>query len=181
MLTRDIINDELTGAYNKRFMYDMLEKLIDLEKNNNGQLGIVIAELLDLKNINVLYGHNAGNEILQQTATLLQRYTRPSDILARYDNDAFGIIMPHTNTATVIEQAEMLGKLINKNAFINHSIKKRIPIKTSIGISIFPDHATETYPLIEAAKKALCQAKNKGANSIVLFNKETDSSNNASF
>lgn len=155
MLPEDTTTDELTGVCDRSFMFDILEKLIYLEKSNNSQLGIIIAELSDIKGINDLYGYNAGIRILQQTAMLIQRNIRPIDILARYDGNTFGIILPHTNKTTILEQAEIIEKLINRNVFSNITTKKNMSVKTRIGVSIFPDHAKEPYSLIEAAKKAL--------------------------
>ncbi|MBM4053128.1 MAG: GGDEF domain-containing protein [Planctomycetes bacterium] len=180
MLTNDITIDELTGVYNKSFMFEILEKLIDLEKNDNGQLGIIIAELFDLKGINDLYGFNVGSKVIQQTAMLIQRNIRPTDILARYNANAFGIILPHTDKTKVFEQAEIIEKSINRNVVNNIPLKKNITVKTRIGISIFPDHATEPCSLIEAATKSLSQAKNERNSTSVLFNGEFDRLNKVS-
>lgn len=159
---RAAITDSLTGAYNRRFFDEMLKKQIALAKRRNEPLGLILADLDHFKNINDTYGHIAGDQALQQIASIMKNSIRSSDILSRYGGEEFVIIMPSIDISNAIKKAEGLRRHIESFQFQIGSAGQPPQITISIGVSSFPDHGTEYETLIAAADLALYKAKKEG-------------------
>ncbi|MCC7213083.1 MAG: diguanylate cyclase [Candidatus Brocadia sp.] len=163
---RAAITDSLTGAYNRRFFDEMLKKQIALAKRRNEPLGLILADLDHFKNINDTYGHIAGDQALQQIASIMKNSIRSSDILSRYGGEEFVIIMPSIDISNAIKKAEGLRRHIESFQFQIGSAGQPPQITISIGVSSFPDHGTEYETLIAAADLALYKAKKGGRNRV---------------
>lgn len=163
---RAAITDSLTGAYNRRFFDEMLKKQIALAKRRNEPLGLILADLDHFKNINDTYGHIAGDQALQQIASIMKNSIRSSDILSRYGGEEFVIIMPSIDISNAIKKAEGLRRHVESFQFQIGSAGQPPQITISIGVSSFPDHGTEYETLIAAADLALYKAKKGGRNRV---------------
>ena len=87
------ITDELTGIYNRKGFYTLASHLLKLAKRNKQGIFLLYADLDDMKEINDNYGHKEGDLMLIETANLLSRYYRESDIIARFGGDEF-VVFP---------------------------------------------------------------------------------------
>ena len=97
-------HDKLTGLYNRRFFEEELERL---DTKRQLPLGIIMADINDLKITNDSLGHQKGDELLVKTANLLKKVIRDEDILARWGGDEYAIVLPNTSkqeTKKVIER-----------------------------------------------------------------------------
>jgi len=90
--------DELTGAGNQSFLMKSLKAHLLEASTRRGGICLAIVELRELTEINSTYGEFVTNEILISQHRRLRRAVRPTDIVARLDNNTFGIIMHHTRT-----------------------------------------------------------------------------------
>lgn len=104
-------HDSLTGLYNRRFFEKELAKL-DVESNL--PLSIVMADANGLKLTNDVFGHAAGDELLQMAAETMKKVCREDDIIARWGGDEFIIIMPKTEYSKAAENAVRIKELFSK-------------------------------------------------------------------
>ena len=124
--------DALTGLYNRSFLDRILEIEIPRVKRYNHSISLLMLDLCDFKHFNDTYGHQFGDYILRETASLLQAHVRRPDIVVRYGGDEFVVLMVNTSH----EQALLVKNRIEQ-AFIERNrmqTDERALIKISIGL-----------------------------------------------
>ncbi len=97
LLHRQATTDELTGLANRRALFKQLNSEWQRAARSGGFLSLVMLDLDFFKNYNDSFGHQAGDAVLQKTATILQQQTRAGDLVARYGGEEFAIILPATS------------------------------------------------------------------------------------
>jgi GGDEF domain-containing protein len=90
------IIDGLTGANNKRFLLESLEREIPRARRHQRPLSLTMLDIDFFKSVNDNYGHLAGDYVLKELANLIRSRLRPDDILARYGGEEFSIALPET-------------------------------------------------------------------------------------
>lgn len=157
--------DSLTGLFNKRYFIDTLTKGFKSTMRYQTPISLIMIDLDNFKAINDRFGHQAGDMVLREMASLLIRSLREIDIPARYGGDEMAIILPET----IIEQAFFVAKRI-KRLIEEHPIKfgeDFIKVTASLGISSCPNSMIKTVEdMIATADKALYDAKRYGRNRI---------------
>ena len=93
-------HDALTGLHNRRFIE---ESISSLDKEENLPISIIMGDVNGLKLTNDVFGHKAGDIMLQNVADLLKKHCREDDLLARWGGDEFVIFMPRTSLSTAEE------------------------------------------------------------------------------
>ncbi|MFK5985218.1 MAG: diguanylate cyclase [Pseudomonadota bacterium] len=159
--------DILTNLPNRRFFMKQLEKALKNAQLKQTQLAILFIDLDNFKKINDELGHQIGDEVLSITAKRLKRIIRKNDLLARLGGDEFVILVESLKKA---ENAALLAQNIINNQ--NHTINIKhhhIKIKSSIGISIYPNHGGCIEVLLNNADRAMYQAKQFGRNTFCLY------------
>jgi diguanylate cyclase (GGDEF)-like protein len=117
------------------------------------------------KEINDKFGHQAGDLVLQTVGKLLQNQIRLYNTACRFGGEEFLIVMVDILREDAIKRAELLRKIIEKLDIVYHG--ELLPtITVSIGLSTFPENASNSQMLIELADKALYQAKDAGRNRV---------------
>ena len=89
--------DWLTGLYNRRYFEETLSHHVEAATRYNRELSMVLFDIDRFKQINDTQGHEAGDEVLRQFATLLDSTARKADIVCRFGGDEFAVILPETN------------------------------------------------------------------------------------
>lgn len=107
-LKQKAIIDPLTGLYNRRHLFDELEKMFNLHRRHKQQYCFVILDIDHFKNVNDTYGHQAGDFVLSQFASLLKDRLRHTDLLARYGGEEFVAIL---NEVSLAEAAQTINQL----------------------------------------------------------------------
>ncbi len=158
------VTDPLTGMYNRRYIVDHLDRELKQSKRTNQPLSIIMADLDNFKNYNDRFGHIAGDEALKELGGLLAYSIRETDVVARYGGEEFLIFLNHTDKAGAIKAAEKLRLAVGERIFDLRGEKTRITI--SLGVSSSPEDGTSFDELVEAADKALYDAKDKGRNRV---------------
>lgn len=164
---RRALIDELTGAYNRRFLEETLAKLVVPDDRRRGHvLSLLVIDLDHFKKINDTYGHQVGDQVLKTIAQTLHRTLKESDVLARYGGEEFIVVLPRTDTAGAVAVAERL-----RTAVAGLSLRKLAPVAPervtiSVGVATYPVHATTVAELIHAADEALYQSKSQGRNRV---------------
>ncbi|KXF77009.1 diguanylate phosphodiesterase [Paramesorhizobium deserti] len=161
-------HDMLTGLPNRRSFAARLDQLIattDIRGEN--RVALLCLDLDRFKEVNDLFGHAAGDEILQKMATIVSRLLSSEDMLARLGGDEFAIIVPGvTSTAAISRLAEnILDALKAENA----NSPARSVVSSSIGIAIYPEDGADRETLLSHADTALYRSKAEGRNTYRFF------------
>lgn len=152
--------DELTGAGNQPFLMKNLKAHLLEASTRRGGVCLAIVELRELEEINASYGEYITNEIMISQHRRLRRAIRPTDVVARLDNNLFGIIMHHTKTRDYKPAAiERILTVINNRAY--KTSVGNLTISGCIGVHYY--HGDEAIisaeEMIRQANKKLDQAR----------------------
>lgn len=165
-LREQSIRDPLTGAYNRRYLDETLEREFKRAERERKPLTIAIMDLDNFKSINDTYGHRAGDLALQRITEFLSTHTRASDIVCRYGGEEFVVVMPGVGLEAAFPRVDNWRQTLENLAIV--SPKGVFHVTTSIGVSIYPLHAASADDLLHAADDALYAAKGTGKNRVFL-------------
>ncbi|MBI5872844.1 MAG: diguanylate cyclase [Candidatus Omnitrophica bacterium] len=152
------ILDGLTGVYNHRHLYEVLDREIARARRYPQHLSLIMADVDNFKKYNDANGHMAGDELLRGMTNLFVRAIRSLDMVFRYGGEEFVILLIETDKKGATLAAERILNLVRLS----------LPATISMGISDYPADATERDVLVDRADKALYQAKTTGKNKVVL-------------
>jgi diguanylate cyclase (GGDEF)-like protein/PAS domain S-box-containing protein len=158
------IRDSLTGLFNRRYLDETLERELARAAREQVPVSAVMMDIDHFKAFNDMYGHEAGDDVLQALGQLLRAQTRTGDIACRYGGEEFVIIMPGTSCAVAIRRAEQW-----RVAFESISIAHQgqlLHTTFSGGVATFPDHGATADEVMRAADLALYASKASGRNCI---------------
>jgi diguanylate cyclase (GGDEF)-like protein len=167
-LHEQAIHDSLTGVYNRRFLEEALNREMPRCIEQNHLLCIVMMDVDHFKEVNDIYGHKAGDLVLQELADKIKHAIRGNDLACRYGGDEFVIILPDMTSDIAWERAEQIRQDIEVME-IKYKVAV-LKVTVSLGISVFPDHGSSTDLLMRAADKALYYSKQEGRNRVTIFN-----------
>lgn len=152
--------DPLTSSGNRRALDLKLSEVITNQHREAYTVCLILIDLDKFKDINDIYGHEIGDQILINTCELITSNTRVLDSLYRYGGDEFIITPLNMSLNTAKKLAEKIRDIIEKHNFVND-----IKLTLSIGVAEYkPDDTPESW--ISRADTALYKAKNSGRNSV---------------
>src|SRR6056297_1919197 len=91
-------HDQLTGLYNRRYFEDTIARL---DRSRKLPIGIITADIDNLKQINDLYGHNIGDKYIKKTAKVIYSSVREEDIVSRIGGDEFAVVLPEVKRTDI--------------------------------------------------------------------------------
>ncbi len=159
-----IVKDGLTQLYTHTYFATSLERMMYSCKRYNSELGIVLLDIDDFKQVNDTYGHVAGDNVLRLLAEILQKSIRKSDIAARYGGEEFAILVPHTNLEDTKMTAERLRAEVEK-AVIKDK-KTDITVTISLGLTMLKQEDEEITDIVIRTDDALYESKRNGKNRV---------------
>lgn len=173
----EALYDPLTGLPNRRFLLDAIQTVMAGAREQNKKFALLFLDLDGFKLINDSLGHPVGDALLVQLASCLRSWIRKGDTLARLGGDEFMLILKDLNdTADAALVAEnLLGAISAPFQVKGHELA----IGASIGISIFPDNATDAEELMQQADSAMYAAKREGKNRVMNYTPKIGSEVNA--
>lgn len=161
-LRRLSTTDDLTGAYNYRYLLDGLQREIRRAGRFQQVFSVVMLDVDHLKEYNDVHGHLAGSRLLASFARIVQGQLRSVDTMAKYGGDEFVVILPQTGKQGAGVVADRIRLAIESHTFPGEVRK----ITTSLGISSFPEDGDQTETLLGRADQALYRAKKTGRNRV---------------
>ena len=153
------MHDGLTSLPNRIHFQNNLNQAIYIAKRNKYKIAILFLDLNKFKEINDKLGHEAGDQLLKETAKRLKECIREEDTVARLGGDEFAILLPEIKNSK--DTLKIVRKVLHKTSEKFCIGKKNIIPSISIGISIYPDHGEDTDTLVKLADKAMYHAKQK--------------------
>ena len=154
--------DILTGLPNRQSFYEGLNGALAQAYQGLGKVAVMFLDLDGFKAVNDNLGHDAGDMLLKQVAQRLQKCVRGTDIVARLGGDEFTIILTSVNG--VDDVAAVAQKVIDAVSPPYQLGGQVGNVTTSIGISMYPEHATTSVDMIKYADNAMFEAKDSGKN-----------------
>lgn len=162
MLKKLASRDQLTGLYNRHYLYGVADKLIQESYRYDYPFSVLYIDLDHFKIINDTYGHSAGDVVLQSVATLLLKTFRGVDTPVRLGGEEFLVLLPHCEGKHAVARAETLLsqiRVLRPNSIV---------FTASIGISQTPRNIQiGAQELFAAADEAVYAAKSLGRNCVV--------------
>ena len=155
--------DSLTGLHNFSYISERLDIEIERSKRFGTPLSCLMIDLDNLKTVNDVHGHLAGNLVISYVAKCIQKEIRVIDTPSRYGGDEFFVILPVTPVAGARVVAERIRKKIMEGALSYHGMVLKPTV--SIGVGTFPSACVyDADSLVAAADHALYHAKTIGKN-----------------
>ncbi len=162
------IRDELTRAYVRKYVMDRFFESIIRASKYNMPLAFLMIDIDDFKKCNDIYGHLVGDAVLKEVASRIIKAAREIDLVGRYGGEEFCVILMDTDRDGAYRAGERICQIVSSSPIVAYN--DTINITVSIGAASFPEDGNDPYSIIEAADRALYDAKASGKNKIMLFN-----------
>lgn len=163
-------HDMLTELPNRSLFSDRLNQALAIAKRNQEKLAILFLDLDNLKTVNDVNGHNAGDILLKEVASRMRSVVRESDTVGRLGGDEFVILLPGVETeAQAIQVAEKVRQSLVAPI---EADGQQLFTSASIGVALYPDNGSNEADLMNNADVAMYEAKSSGRNAIKVYGKE---------
>lgn len=157
-LSRLARRDHLTGLANRMVFEEELDKTLKNAKRYKRSGAILYIDLDDFKQINDVFGHNAGDAVLKEVARTLGVHTRETDVISRLGGDEFAVILQEVSEKGARQKADAVRTAIN-SACITHE-NKQIAIRGSVGLQTFSGvEDIDRHNLLDAADRQMYRVK----------------------
>ena len=167
LFQRLALRDVLTGILNRRAVLEQFSKELERARRDASYLAVAMVDIDHFKQINDVYGHLAGDEVICHCVNQLTQRIRESDSIGRYGGEEFLVLLPHTSPEHAVAVLDQLRASVAESParFGEASISLRI----SIGVCcVVPNEDDTTASLLARADAALYDAKGLGRNTLCL-------------
>jgi diguanylate cyclase (GGDEF)-like protein len=161
--------DGLTGLPNKRAATDALQRLFAQANRGKAHLAVLMLDLDHFKQVNDQYSHQVGDQVLANVGAVLRTALRDDDFVGRNGGEEFVVLLPDTDLPAARSIAERIRVAIAEIAVPGTGAS----VTVSIGVAVFPDHASTPGRLERLADAALYVAKREGRNRVQLAERTT--------
>jgi two-component system, cell cycle response regulator len=161
------LTDELTGLYNRRYLFAHLDELIVRVNGDGIGAALLLFDIDHFKRVNDSHGHAAGDELLRQIARRALGSVRSADLVARLGGEEFVVVMPDAELAVAAAVAERLRAAVAEHPFVVAPEAIARPVTISIGVTVAIPGDDEREHLLKRADDALYAAKSAGRNRVV--------------
>jgi diguanylate cyclase (GGDEF)-like protein/PAS domain S-box-containing protein len=166
--------DDLTGLANRVMFFEHLGQFLSTSQRYNLHAVVFFIDLDRFKAVNDNLGHDAGDELLKETAKRLLAITRKGDIVARLSGDEFAVLLLNekSHEQAIYSASLIANKIIEKLSEVFSIQRREVFIGSSIGISIYPEDGELAEVLIKNADIAMYEAKHRGRNNYQFYKKD---------
>lgn len=159
-LRNQAMRDELTGLQNRRFLEEMLPRLVAHAERRGAAIAVLMLDLDHFKQVNDRYGHATGDAVLREVGAMLLTRLRRMDMACRYGGEELLVLMPDCSAREALSRAHELCAQVR--ALRNRADGALPPVTVSVGVAAWPEHGEQIGKVIEAADAALYAAKRQG-------------------
>lgn len=157
--------DALTGAYNRRYMEQLLQEEIKICEIKEKSFVLAIFDIDHFKRINDSYGHPFGDQVLIKVSAYVRESIRlEQDFLFRYGGEEFVILLRDCSIGDALNRIEEIRRGIAKLQFNEAAAKELIKVTASFGMAEYPKDGQGVEELVERADKAMYHSKECGRN-----------------
>ena len=161
--------DPLTGLPNRVLYADRCAQALAIAQRTRQTAAMLLVSLDRFKKVTDTLGHEAGDVVLKEVATRLQRGVKGGETVARFDGDEFALLLPQIREANdAAEIAREIGEAFRPSF---HPEDREVYLAASIGISLFPTDGEDCATILKNAAAALCRAKQMGGNNYQFYTK----------
>jgi diguanylate cyclase (GGDEF)-like protein/PAS domain S-box-containing protein len=154
--------DYLTGLANRRRFEDELRRRIEHSVRSKRGGAVLWLDVDSFKDVNDGLGHQAGDRVLVALAETIAGVLRADSLLARLGGDEFAVLLPEADQSEAEECAQRVLEAIRRS--VTTFNRRKVSVTASMGIVLFPSHATEVEELLARADLAMYYAKEQGRN-----------------
>jgi diguanylate cyclase (GGDEF)-like protein/PAS domain S-box-containing protein len=166
-LAEQATRDPLTGAFNRRFLAEALDKEVAKARRENTLLSIIMMDVDHFKKFNDTYGHKCGDFVLKDLANFLIDNSRQGDIVCRYGGEEFAILMPNAGETDAFDRAEAWRQTYSTKELNFEG--SQLHTTFSAGVATHSMDEAEGEKILHAADFALYQSKSNGRNQVTLY------------
>jgi len=166
--------DPLSGIANRRALMEALDNHISDAYRDETKLACIMTDIDHFKQVNDVYGHKVGDDVIKASASVLQSLCRDEDIVGRYGGEEFVMVLPGMDAEAAAEVAEKA-----RIATIALAYGEDLPLdklSASYGVSDLSCEPTDGASFVDSADQGLYQAKESGRNRVVIFNSDMKNS-----
>lgn len=157
--------DDLTGAYNRRYLDAYLELRTEEARRYQGRFAVVMLDIDGFKTINDTYGHQLGDLVLREVVRVLRSRLRVTDTVARYGGDEFVIVLLDATVDRAMRVSESLKHAAAELVVLSDD-RSEVTTTLSMGVAAFPADAQTSEALLARCDERLYAAKQAGKNCI---------------
>lgn len=157
------VTDTLTGLLNRRYIDQRLDEEVKRSNRHGYPMSFLLLDVDHFKSYNDTYGHPAGDVALKIVAEVIKDTLRGADVAARFGGEEFAILLPQT----VDEEAAAIAERVRRNIEATEFPHRNVTV--SIGVASCSSDLCSTTGLVDAADKALYDAKRLGRNGVRMF------------
>lgn len=157
--------DSLTGVANRYALNEYI-KLLENQPTQFSETCLMVIDIDHFKQVNDVYGHLMGDQVIQFVAEKLKENIRTSDLQVRYGGDEFIVLIENIGMERALKIAEKIRSEIYEAKSVDSVRCPDLKVSISIGVAI---GATSWMALLEKADRALFQAKEQGKNKVVAY------------
>lgn len=161
--------DPLSQLFNKRVIKEFLTRLFQLEPDKLAKTAVGFIDIDWFKSFNDDCGHQAGDDVLKIVSDILRNLTRPGDLIGRYGGEEFLFVLRNTDKAGAFGYAERIRQEIERRGKILSERFNGRALTVSVGLVMYSPHFQNYTDIIEAADRAMYQAKHEGRNRVVIL------------
>ncbi len=171
-LVRLARTNSLTGLLNRRAFFEQLESALVQARRSEIACAVIMFDIDRFKEINDVFGHKTGDELLVAVADTLRHQLRETDSIGRIGGDEFAVLA--TNLRSANDAMEIAEKISRSISAIVDLDDVRVDVSISIGISVFPIDNSSADVLVTHADMAMYKSKASKKGSINFFDARMD-------
>lgn len=162
------MRDELTGLYNRRYLFRSLGQWIESRPKTDSQVSIIFMDIDHFKEVVDTYGHLNGSQAIREVATTIQDCLETPAYAVAYAGDEFVVVLPGCDSAEAMQKALEIRDRMRHTVYLRDR-NFAVSLQASFGIATFPDHAEDLNTLLTRADQALFAVKQHGKNAVSCF------------
>jgi diguanylate cyclase (GGDEF)-like protein len=151
--------DDLTGAANGRWFFEVAAAEIARQRRYHHPLSILFLDCDNFKTVNDQFGHAAGDDLLKRIAVSIQGALREVDLVARLGGDEFAVLLPESDGRAADHVTSKVSKALGM-AVVDHKVT------FSVGVVTYYEPPDDVETLVDSADQVMYEAKNAGKNAV---------------